>query len=243
MHRHFIHRCPRAGGKYIWMPGILLEHDHRDVERLVVLKQADRAIVDNAVVVDRAPTAQLLPREPGVRPTLVAARCRRMLQALAHRAVLDHKAVPHWRLPRTGASGRRAQRPAWPCLPPETSRQVGGLNALRTPRSTVLLAPPPTRRTPRRQADRCAGELGCPLIWVRRWSLEAQPRLRLATCATVLPAMLARTVAKVPPKEPLPSHDTANQLHHSTHEIRTREPVMNTVTILVASKAMATPSS
>src|SRR5712691_10614874 len=60
-HGDLIHRRSREVGVHL-DTRILVQHNHRDVERLVLLQQSDRTVVHHAVVVDRAPSTHLLPR-------------------------------------------------------------------------------------------------------------------------------------------------------------------------------------
>ena len=86
---------------------VLVQHNHRDVERLGLLQQSDRTVIHHAVVVDRAPSTHLLPRQmipshsAGTSaPGDAAADCRR--------DSAGSPAAPRWRRPRRAASRHRA---------------------------------------------------------------------------------------------------------------------------------------
>src|SRR5262249_1774281 len=81
-HGDLIHRRSREVGVHL-DTRVLVQHNHRDVERLVLLQQPDRTIVHHAVVVDRAPSTHLLPRQMVLGATLLTRRRRWMLQLVA----------------------------------------------------------------------------------------------------------------------------------------------------------------
>src|SRR5262245_11143303 len=59
-HWDLVHRSSREVGVHL-DTRVLVQHNHRDVERLIPLKQPDRAVVHHPVVVDLAPPTELLP--------------------------------------------------------------------------------------------------------------------------------------------------------------------------------------
>ena len=70
-------------------PRVLIQHDHRQIERLIVLKHPDGGIVHNGVVVNLGPPTHPLPFQIISRPTLTARCHRRVLEPVTSRAILD----------------------------------------------------------------------------------------------------------------------------------------------------------
>src|SRR5262249_42747894 len=88
-HWDLIHRRSREVGVHL-DSRVLFQHNHRDVEWLVLLQQSDRTVVHYAVVVDRAPSTHLLPPQMVPGATLLARRRRWMLRPVAGATVRDH---------------------------------------------------------------------------------------------------------------------------------------------------------
>src|SRR5262247_3789221 len=89
-HGDRIHRRAREMGVHL-DPRVLVQHNYRDVERLVLLQQSNRTVVHHTVVIDRAPSTHLLPRQMVSGATLLTRRRRWMLQPVAGVTVLDHQ--------------------------------------------------------------------------------------------------------------------------------------------------------
>src|SRR6266851_1469692 len=87
-HRDVIDRCARQVGEHL-DPRVLVQHNHRDVKGLVLLEESHRTVVHHAVVIDRAPSTHLLPRQMVFGATVLTRRRRGMLQPVAGVTVLD----------------------------------------------------------------------------------------------------------------------------------------------------------